>query len=108
MLAKSQPSASKTILYELFPMAIQNNNPISNNTLFSDMLVDPDYMDNMRLSIPGEYKSVSIREYMISLGIELDYSDPYTFTLTKHLKSSFENKKLKHYHYAFNNVLLVI
>ena len=90
MLAKSQLSASKQILNELFPMTIHKNNPISNNTLYSGMLVDPDYMDNIKLSIPGEYKSISVREYMNSLGVELDYSDPYTYSLAKHLKSSFE------------------
>ena len=92
MLAKAQLSASKRILNELYPITINgHSNPISNNILYSEMLSNPDYLNNTYLSIPGESVPISVDDYMKSIGVVLDKDDPYTFTLAKYLSVSYQN-----------------
>ena len=94
MLAKAQLSASKRILNELYPITIDSHsNPISNNILYSEMVSNPDYLNNTYLSIPGESMSISVDDYMKSIGVVLDKDDPYTFTLVKYLSVSFQNDR---------------
>ena len=84
-------SASKKILSELYPITINNHsNPIRNNIIYFKMLSDPDSLNNTYLSIHGEGAPINV--YMKSIGAVLDKDDPYTFTLTKYLKDSYQKR----------------
>ena len=94
---RSQTSVSREIVKALFPTHVNNKtNPFTNDIQYSGMLDNPDYLNTVVITLPGDLSSItSVGDYFKSMGVDLDPKDPYTYTLSTLLKSYFENHRDK-------------
>ena len=56
------------------------------------MIANPDYLENFIIQLPGDASTrTNIGDYLQSIGITVDSTDPYTYKLAILLRSYFEN-----------------